>query len=366
MLKRVPKPRSAEILAAALCVLLLATTALAEPPLSPGEEFPASPAMRERVRFWVRVFTEVSHTEAVLHDRDDPRVVYDVVPLGEKGSSWQADSARATYDRMLASIAIEGVYPGPYLPSPERLRVAALFPRAKKGTRAYASAIGNIRAQRGLKEVFAEGLVRAELYLPAVRRIFHEARLPVELVYLPHIESSFNPNALSRAGAAGLWQLTRATADGYFKTAAGIDERFDPVRSTEVAARHLARARDVLGSWPLAVTSYNRGVAGVARARAAVGSDSLDDILGGYQEPGLGFASRNFYAEFLAAAHIAKHASFYFPDLKRSPLLQYVVKPGDSLWKIARKHRVSVRSLVAANNLGRAHLQEGQRIIIRL
>jgi membrane-bound lytic murein transglycosylase D len=158
----------------------------------------------------------------------------------------------------------------------------------------------------------------------------------------------------------------RGTADGRLRIAAGVDERFDPVRSSEVAAKHLARARSVLGSWPLAVASYNHGIAGVARARAAVGSDALDDIIRGYDGASFGFASRNFYAEFLAAAHVARHAEYYFPGLKRTPVLQYVVRRGDSLWMIARKHRVSVRALVAANNLGRSPLQQGQRLMIRL
>ena len=144
------------------------------------------------------------------------------------------------------------------------------------------------------------------------------------------------------------------------------DERFDPLRSTEAAAGYLKRARTTLGSWPLAVMSYNHGVAGMMRARAAVGSDSPDDIVRGYESASFGFASQNFYAEFLAAAHVARHARYYFPELKPTPLLQYVVRPGDSLWKIARKHRVSVRALAAANNLGRSRLQRGQRLIIRL
>jgi membrane-bound lytic murein transglycosylase D len=356
-----------------LSLALARSAALAAPPpLHFTAEFPVSPAMEARVRFWIRVFTEVSQHEAVLHDRDDVRIVYDVVPYDGERS---IEPVRASYARLLASLAVGELFPRGLRdavaslapPAPERQRVHALFESvAAARPIGYARAIMNIRAQRGLKDIFADSLARAELYLPEIRRVFAAAHLPPELVYLPHVESSFNPNALSRAGAAGLWQFTKDTADGHLRMAAGVDERFDPVRSSEAAAEHLARAHSVLGSWPLAIASYNHGVAGIARARAAVGSDSLDDIIRGYDSASFGFASRNFYAEFLAAAHVARHADYYFPALKRSPVVQYVVRRGDSLWTIAHKHRVSIRALVAANNLGRSPLQQGQRLMIRL
>lgn len=357
----------------AACMLSLGTAEAREIPLRFSTQFPVTPAMAERVRFWVDVFTRVSHREAVLHDRDDPTLVYDVVRYGPGGDTTQIDAVRASYERLLEQMATDaGLGDGMAIgirqllspPSLERIRVAALF-----GTRAtpiaYIRALGNIRAQRGMKEPFVDGLVRAEVYLPGIRRIFREAKLPPELVYLPHVESSFNPSAVSRAGAAGLWQFTRVTFEHYDKTA-GADARFDPVRSTEVAAQHLQRARDVLGSWPLAVASYNHGVAGMARARSTVGVDSLDDIVRGYDGASFGFASRNFYAEVLAAAHVASHARTYFPDMPQPPVMQYVVQPGDSLWTIARRHRVTVRDLTAANNLGGSpRLKTGQLIVIK-
>jgi peptidoglycan lytic transglycosylase D len=337
-------------------------------PLTFSPQFPVSPAMAERVRFWIDVFSRTSHSQAILHDRDDPRVVYDVVPYGPDGDTTQIDATRASYERLLSTMATESVYrtltPAITPPSLERLRVQAMF-GDRAGPIAYVRALGNIRAQRGMKEAFIDGLARAELYLPGIRRIFAEAKLPPELVYLPHVESSFNPSAVSRAGAAGLWQFTRVTFEHYDKTTSGADARFDPVRSKEVAAQHLLRARNVLGSWPLAIASYNHGVAGMARARAEVGVDSLDDIVRGYDGASFGFASQNFYAEVLAAAHVASHARQYFPDMTLPPILQYVVQPGDSLWTIARRHRISVRDLTAANNLGKTRLRTGQLIVIK-
>jgi membrane-bound lytic murein transglycosylase D len=346
-----------------VCVSCSRPSAARDLPLEFSAQFPVSPAMADRVRFWVDVFTKLSNTEASLHDRDDPTLVYDVVPYGPNGDTSLIDATRASYERVLSELATESLFVTVGSGSSECLRVKAMF-GVRAGPTAYVRALGNIRAQRGMKEAFVDGLVRAELYLPGIRRIFREAKLPDELVYLPHVESSFNPQAVSRAGAAGLWQFTRETFGHYDKTGGGADARFDPVRSTEVAALHLARARSVLGSWPLAVASYNYGVAGMARARAAVGVDALDDIVRGYDSASFGFASQNFYAEVLAAAHVASNARHYFPDMRQPPIMQYVVRPGDSLWTIARRHRVSVRAISAANNLEGSRLRTGQLLVI--
>ena len=83
---------------------------------------------------------------------------------------------------------------------------------------------------------------------------------------LPHVESSFNAAAYSKVGAAGLWQFMRSTGRRYMRVDDAVDERLDPYRSTEAAAQLLAYNYRVLGSWPLALTAYNHGAAGMRRA----------------------------------------------------------------------------------------------------
>src|SRR6266404_2223939 len=160
------------VLLAVLAPGLASATAATEPPLRFAPEFPVSRAMEARVRFWIRIFTAVSQNEAVLHDRDDLRIVYDVVPYETDAA---VDSVRASYGRLLTSLTVAELFPrslqdeiaASAAPAPERRRLETLFTSiATTRPDDYAHAIDNIRAQRGLKEIFADGLMRAELYLP--------------------------------------------------------------------------------------------------------------------------------------------------------------------------------------------------------
>jgi membrane-bound lytic murein transglycosylase D len=136
--------------------------------------------------------------------------------------------------------------------------------------------------------------------------------VPPELAALPHVESSFNPKAVSHAGAAGMWQFTRGTGRRYLRVDHVVDERYDPWRSTEAAAQLLADNFGKLGSWPLAITAYNHGVTGMRRAVRETGTKRIGTIIDGYDGPYFGFASRNFYPALLAAAEIDAHPERFF------------------------------------------------------
>ena len=134
---------------------------------------------------------------------------------------------------------------------------------------------------------------------------------------------------------------------------AAMDERLDPVASAQGAARYLRYAHGLLGSWPLTVTSYNHGIGGMQRAKDYHGADIVR-IVNNYDSPQFGFASRNFYTEFLAARDIASQPQRFFPEgLHYEPPLsgeRVVLQQTMPVSEIARYYGVDRSQLIALNN----------------
>lgn len=130
----------------------------------------------------------------------------------------------------------------------EERRVAELFGADAKPAD-FRAAMQNLRCQVGQKDPFRQGLIRSGAYLQEIRQIFNDAGLPVDLAYLPHVESSFNPRAYSKFGAAGIWQFTRATGKRYMTVGYAVDERRDPILSSRAAARlHGINLKDLIAA----------------------------------------------------------------------------------------------------------------------
>jgi membrane-bound lytic murein transglycosylase D len=117
-------------------------------------------------------------------------------------------------------------------------------------------------------------------YMPIFEEIFDKHGLPVELTAMAIIESSMNPRAESRVGAKGMWQFMYNTAKGYgLHVDSFVDERMDPIKSCEAAAKYLADAYKMFGDWNLAIASYNCGAGNVLKAiKRAGGSRKFWDI----------------------------------------------------------------------------------------
>jgi hypothetical protein len=136
--------------------------------------------------------------------------------------------------------------------------------------------------------------------------------VPDSLAVLPFIESGYNPDAYSHVGAAGLWQIMKGTGRPFLRISRKVDERRDPFKATAAAAQILKGNYRALGTWPLAITAYNHGAAGVGRGVKDAGSREISDLVQRYKGPAFGFASRNFYAEFAAVLELISQRQQYF------------------------------------------------------
>ena len=163
-----------------------------------------------------------------------------------------------------------------------------------------------------MQERTREGLERAGRYLPYMEAVFAERDLPPVLTRLPLVESSFDTRAYSKVGAAGVWQFIPSSARRYMRLDYLLGRPRDPWNSTRAAAAHLSDDYALLQDWPLAITAYNFGRSGVKRALEAVNGDSLADLIRDYEHPRFGFASRNFYASFVAAVDVEQARERWF------------------------------------------------------
>jgi len=279
--------------------------------------FPCSDGMREGVDFWKRVWTQWTLEQVVLHDIDHPSIVYEVFelppPAGEVYTDAQREFVKGRREALQARLSAIELKVAETAPLADDEKALVLQITEIAGAEGIVGASQRVRSQRGLRERFRRGLEISGRYHDAFVAVFREAGLPEDLASLPHVESSFQVAARSSAGAVGVWQFTRGAAKTFMLLTPGLDERLDPVASARGAARYLKAAYDALGSWPLAITSYNHGIEGMRAARDRFGLD-FARILDEYDGRTFGFASKNFYKEFLAAREIADDPAAYFPE----------------------------------------------------
>ena len=164
--------------------------------------------------------------------------------------------------------------------------------------------------QGRLRGFLTEGLTRGAVYLPMVQTVFREEGLPLDLGFVPLVESAFKVSALSRASARGVWQFMRGTGkenglshDWY------IDERADPEKATRAAAKYLKTLHNMFGDWHLALASYNGGPGRVQRAIKRSGLDDFWDLTATSRH--LPRETRDYVPMILAAAIIARNPAQY-------------------------------------------------------
>jgi len=280
-----------------------------------SDPFPSFQCIQPNVAFWKKVYAEYPKSKGLIHDSQNLAIIYEVVTLetddsteGAQANERLLKSVKEKYRQILTSLA-QGRPPS----NPEEKRVAELFGPSCH-TETLKAAAENIRFQRCLSDRFQAGLVRSGRYFEQIKDIFSQNGLPSDLAYLPHVESSYDYQAYSKSGAVGIWQFIRDTGSRFLTINSALDERRDPILASHAAAKFLQGNYTKLENWPLALTAYNHGLTSMLRAKNSLGT--FEKIYQGYDGPHFGFASRNFYAEFLAAREIAKNYRLHFKDLR--------------------------------------------------
>jgi len=355
---------------AALGLVLMACSLI--PGAGHAESIPRPEALQPDVNFWIRVYTEVTTNEGFLHDERNLSVVYDTIKFGAGTSSRdrqrQVDDRRdrhiAALRRIIAALPTEDGRAG--LSADDKKLLALWGPNPS--VILLRDATQRIRFQLGQADRFKEGLIRSSSWSTHIAETFANQGLPPELAVLPHVESSFNPAAYSKVGAAGLWQFMRSTGRRYMRVDDAVDERLDPYRATEAAAQLLAYNYRALGSWPLALTAYNHGAAGMRRAKETVGTDDFVKINRTYNSRTFGFASRNFFPSFLAALTIDENPEKYFGALDRRPEIKFneVAMPAFvRLTTLERTLGLDREQLRMLNPAWRPTIYQGTRLVPR-
>ena len=417
-----------------------------------SREFYVPAPLRKRVDFWINVFTKYGKYQVVVHHRRYPWVIFEIFDFSAQAPRLSAAGLDVHRNRVLKQylreleIGLRALAAGRAPSDALQRRIASVMRGVPGGRHKYRLALNQdlIRTQTGIKEKWVEALKRSGRYIHIMEDIFRSYRLPAELTRLPFIESSFDYYVKSSAGAVGLWQFMPRTGKQYLTINYLVDERRDVIASTRAAARYLEAAYRSLGSWPLAITSYNNGVGGVLRKVRQTGSDNIAVLI--EEKDVFGFASGNFYPEFLAALEVYDRYQTYFPGLKLDPPvdvmevtlphatgifylcrqlgvnkavlqdlnhalssavwegrfkipkgynlklprayvskldalripepvgptassvyggLEYQVRRGDTLIKIAKKYGISVKQLMQLNDLSSTVVKMGQRLIIK-
>jgi membrane-bound lytic murein transglycosylase D len=352
---------------AALCLLLAPMLHVGAAAADEADPFAHPPALEADVRFWIRVYTEVTTDQGLLHDDWNLKLVYEVLRFDPASSPAQRErrvaEAKTRYAVLLRRFAAGDTSD---LTAHERRILHAFGEKATP--RDYLDAIERIRFQLGQADRFHEGLIRAAAWETHIARVLKQHGVPEEIAALPHVESSFNPFAYSKVGAAGLWQFMPSTAKRFMRVDGIVDERLDPYSATEAAANLMLYNYRLLGTWPLAVTAYNHGPGGLRTAQDELGTSDIAVIVKRYQGATFGFASRNFYVAFLAALEVDRNAEKYFgpiarlPDTENTPvqLPDYI-----AVGALAKAFKVDMGALKVLNPALRPPIWSGSRLVPR-
>ena len=203
------------------------------------------------------------------------------------------------------------------------------------------------------RPTFTVWLKRMGRYRDLIEAKLEQNGLPRELVYLPLIESMYDPNAASGASAVGLWQFMAGTARSEgLEVSEYVDERRDPIRSTDAAIRHLSGLYNHFGSWYLTAAAYNSGSGRIGRLLKQHGYAKGQDAAFWALQDALPRETRDYVPQLLAATIVGEHADYFgITATPETPVrFEKVTVPGATdLRAVARAAGTSPEAIKALN-----------------
>lgn len=254
--------------------------------------FNISTEMKSRVDFWVKIYSHYTTTQGVFHLIDDPSFVLGEIDLTDIAKNTEMSDFKKRKK-------IESIVKGRKKELAEKFKVSS----------------HKIRLQMGLRDRMRKALYLSGKYINQMEDIFRKENLPIELTRLVYVESSFNVFAQSKVGASGLWQIMPSVAKENRYISKNYDKRNHPIYATKLAARIMKQNYRAFKSWPLAVTAYNHGAAGVKRMIKKNKTAKIEELVSSKNvTSSWGFASKNFYPCFLAVLEVERNASELFGE----------------------------------------------------
>jgi len=301
-----------------------------------SDDFIIPEYFKSSVFFWFNIYTQYSSKNVVIHDSTHLDLIYHVLDFDELYKSDIHRFAKAklqsnlsqeyigSLKKTLISLSKKKSLFKKYLNKEEISMIQAIkngnltIPKnKKKRLKFFKNLAKNIRTQLGQRDKIYNGLARSIPYRPFIINLLHEFKLPQELLAISFLESSFNPAAVSKVAASGVWQFMPYISNLFMpKITEYYDYRSNPVISSVAAFHLLKQNKMILKKWDLAVPAYNSGTKHLVKARRKfkkVKNLSLEYILERYDHAHLGFASKNFYSEFLALAHVLAYSEKIYP-----------------------------------------------------
>lgn len=349
-----------------------------------NEKFPVSGDLNAMTRFWFLIYSYFDDQKLVIHDRNNLNLIYQIHDFSSLKSKNVHPYAQAYIQEEFIKGKMKALQERlldlAETPLPTDPELISLYDQVVKAgvdvgdneedkRNAFQLLAKNLRYQRGLKNHIEEGLKRYNTYYLFLDELFLALNVPHELIAISFLESSFNPSAHSRSDAVGVWQFMPFLNKSFFPQHKGVDYRLNIGVSSVAAGMLLKENHQILKRWDLAVTAYNSGIKHLLTLRKKNPELTLSEVLATSDHSSFGFASKNFYTEFLALTRVLKFRNelfpklqdippfenlhFYFPkcdiNLKKAFSLEYRTKLLETNHHLRKKHQIAKGTLITTD-----------------